>query len=68
MSVLHALCWRFWPAIRTVGVDLPLSVSNRSYEDFPAAVKSAVVLTMTVNIASNMHANAFHCIAQHNLA
>ena len=39
---------------------------HRTIRVFPAAVESAVLLTMTVNIACEMHVNVFQCIAQPN--
>jgi hypothetical protein len=43
-------------------VSLDLRVSNRRYTYFSAAFKSAVLLTMTVNIASELHFNALHSL------
>jgi len=61
-STMHTLCLRSWPAVRTVS--LVLSVSNRRYKYCSAAFKSAVLLTIIVNIASEMHFNASRSLTQ----
>ena len=40
---------------------LTLSVNSRRYECFSATAKSAVLLTMTVDMTCEMHVNAFQC-------
>ena len=53
--------------MRPISLVLALSVSSRRYKHFPAAVKSAVLLNMTVTIASNMHFIALSGLTQHCL-
>ena len=69
MSTLHALMHQYCACRRgrpsgLVSIDLTLSVSSRCYKRLSTAVKSAFLPIMTVNLASQMHINALHCIAQ----
>ena len=57
----------FMASLDHVSLDLTLSVSNRSYEYFSAAVKSAVLLTMTVSVDACQCMSLNHA-TQHNLA
>ena len=50
-----------------VSLDLTLSVSSRNYKRLSSAVKSAFLFHKTVNVASKMHVNACHRIAQPNI-
>ena len=64
-SALRALCLRSWPASWTVSLDL--TASSRRYSGFISSFQCQRSY-LTVIIVSEMHSNAFQCIAQPNTA
>jgi len=62
-DTIHTLCLRSWPAVRIVS--LVLSVSNRCYKYCSAAFKSAVLLTIIVNIHTQPDTNLHDCMPQY---
>ena len=56
MSVQHAVCLRVWPTLKIASVDPIVTARSKCYQPFQLA-NSADLLTMNVNIASEVHCN-----------